>query len=563
MENIKISNFRKIKDTWDLDLAPITFFTGTNNSGKSTVIKSLLVLEDFLKSNNHFEFNLNGVNSQKHKIDGYQSAINRSNYKDSKKDIVFEYQNKGFTVTITFEPSSHPDKAQLKEMKLKREDLATLIIKRVGSQNYQLQIDARLLNHVPTLNETSKKDELNILALEQTISNLIEFDEEELKILQDEVLCYTKEIDLRELEDKPSTKDESQKIRNEKIVKFKNLIRENTKKIIELNQSISDGKTKLKKASLLNKNKKNTETSDLIYSPTFSVNDFDFANRRIDKIIRTVLPKYLVENTGKNRKKNNFKNSDESLELDKSYLLGDELISAMSFNVSHMSPHRSNQAKLFFHNNLNEDLSQLVKRYWDIKWPGFSRFMQKWMSKDYFDIGEDFKITNYESVASKIEVIEDGVPINLSDKGFGSGQIFSIILNITLCIYENNKWIDENVNNKGSRNMYESIILIEEPEANLHPAFQSLLADLFLDAYKQYGIRFIIETHSEYMIRKSQLLNLENKCFKLFYFENDGPYEMVYNEQGKFDRDFGSGFYDEAGGLTLKMIKELRKNKAQ
>ena len=36
-----------------------------------------------------------------------------------------------------------------------------------------------------------------------------------------------------------------------------------------------------------------------------------------------------------------------------------------------------------------------------------------------------------------------------------------------------------------------------------------------------------------------------------------------YNEQGKFDKDFGTGFYDEAGMLTLKMIKELRKNQDQ
>ena len=40
MDKIKISNFRKVKGTWDLNLAPVTFFTGTNNSGKSSVLKS-------------------------------------------------------------------------------------------------------------------------------------------------------------------------------------------------------------------------------------------------------------------------------------------------------------------------------------------------------------------------------------------------------------------------------------------------------------------------------------------------------------------------------------------
>ena len=79
MENIKISNFRKIKDTWDLNLAPITFFTGTNNSGKSTVLKALLILEDHINSNNHFELDFNGEKARKHKIDCYDNAINRFN----------------------------------------------------------------------------------------------------------------------------------------------------------------------------------------------------------------------------------------------------------------------------------------------------------------------------------------------------------------------------------------------------------------------------------------------------------------------------------------------------
>ncbi len=52
--------------------------------------------------------------------------------------------------------------------------------------------------------------------------------------------------------------------------------------------------------------------------------------------------------------------------------------------------------------------------------------------------------------------------------------------------------------------------------------------------------------------------------FKIVYFhKEEGPYEMEFTEQGKFNKDFGPGFYDEAGSLTLKMIKELRKNQAQ
>ena len=54
MERIKIKNFRKIKETWELDLAPITFFTGTNNSGKSSVLKAVMALDDFGASRESF-----------------------------------------------------------------------------------------------------------------------------------------------------------------------------------------------------------------------------------------------------------------------------------------------------------------------------------------------------------------------------------------------------------------------------------------------------------------------------------------------------------------------------
>ena len=49
-------------------------------------------------------------------------------------------------------------------------------------------------------------------------------------------------------------------------------------------------------------------------------------------------------------------------------------------------------------------------------------------------------------------------------------------------------------------------MLLEEPEANLHPAFQSKLADLFSEVAVDYEQQLIVETHSEYMVRKFQYL---------------------------------------------------------
>lgn len=68
-----------------------------------------------------------------------------------------------------------------------------------------------------------------------------------------------------------------------------------------------------------------------------------------------------------------------------------------------------------------------------------------------------------------------------------------------------------------------------------------------------YKIKSIIETHSEYIIRKTQLFVKENEyevnsneSALLFILIICTPYNMNYREDGKFINDFGEGFYDES-----------------
>jgi len=109
-------------------------------------------------------------------------------------------------------------------------------------------------------------------------------------------------------------------------------------------------------------------------------------------------------------------------------------------------------------------------------------------------------------------------------------------------------------------------IIIEEPELNLHPALQSKLADLFHEVYKEYNINVIVETHSEYIVRKSQVIIARDEYevkpnvnpFNVIYFPKESPmipYKMEYNEDGSFKRSFGPGFFDAASFNTLELLK--------
>ncbi|RYF99007.1 MAG: DUF3696 domain-containing protein, partial [Caulobacteraceae bacterium] len=41
----RLANFRAFRDTGTLDMAPITVFCGANSSGKSSILKSLLLVK--------------------------------------------------------------------------------------------------------------------------------------------------------------------------------------------------------------------------------------------------------------------------------------------------------------------------------------------------------------------------------------------------------------------------------------------------------------------------------------------------------------------------------------
>ena len=108
-------------------------------------------------------------------------------------------------------------------------------------------------------------------------------------------------------------------------------------------------------------------------------------------------------------------------------------------------------------------------------------------------------------------------------------------------------------------------VFVENPEINLYPAIQSVLADIYCDAYQKYKMWFLIETHSEYLIVKSQEMvakrkyvtkeGLEKECpFTTYYVPEKStgelPYSLCYCKNGKFKKGYGVGFYEEPSTIA-------------
>ena len=179
----------------------------------------------------------------------------------------------------------------------------------------------------------------------------------------------------------------------------------------------------------------------------------------------------------------------------------------------------------------------------------------------------------------KFNIIEDEVDLDLAIKmlensrelekeGYGIQQIIPLIIILSLSEKLHNSDLTDD-KDQWMKSMYDQYLntkkfLIEEPEANLHPSFQSKLADLFLDAWIKYDHEFVIETHSEYLIRKLQYHvgsgKIDPSVINIYYFDKDEePRKININKDGSLSEEFGPGFYDEADNIAIEIFK-LNKN---
>lgn len=177
-------------------------------------------------------------------------------------------------------------------------------------------------------------------------------------------------------------------------------------------------------------------------------------------------------------------------------------------------------------------------------------------------LADDIEILFDESqISASISLVKNGQKVALQDCGYGLINLFTMILG--LFPKKQYTWDAGN----------EKLICIEEPEMNLHPNAQSKLADILiqmLDFERQNTL--VLETHSEYLIRRFQYLvakgELKKEDIQIYYFNNSENLqpgdEVVYpiniNADGSLTRPFGPGFFDEAANLNLLLYNKTNES---
>ncbi len=652
LEGLGLQNFRTIKIREDLEFAPITLITGTNNAGKSSVFKAIQFMVHNFK---------NGIVSEtldfkvmRHELGNLERIINRFTLEFLKNPKTPKSQNMYLRLSDFDKKDNDPSNLPIFN---EEEDLVlALPIKFGGNRQigaileirYQLNQFVRndgikevlVINHdIKTIAIVRNGEYLHWSNITGRMNNYDDAPHWEMETSIDlkKVIQLITETPLLEKKEgiEPNKKTEDYFTINlfNRIEKYggvffdfpfakvkKDGYEGFTEKFIEGESLFSDysalseeGKSKLsaidKKITIeLLKGKYNSQYKILECFKNSFLGIFDGMER--DIVSAELKEKELDEKGEKGEKKNirDFFNS-QMLQSTPNSQLFTSLLNAIekdfvetvqtkidSLNRVYFLPTTRGRNREWFIDEQNSEDIQIVQDFSAIyldHHPQIQNFVNFWIGKGEIDeldekknkkqkgfkIGKELFVFRDEAIGlTKVFLVNfDGTKTPLVDLGYGISQLLPIIMKIAI-IAHNNQLIYEydHQYDSYSQTIYfnPSTLLIEEPEANLHPSLQSKMAELFIDAASRFNIQFLIETHSEYLIYKFQeyigrkIVSPDN--VKMYYFNHPDDVrlavknEYISNVQiGKdgsidYDKYFGKGFFDEQTNLKLSLFNIQR-----
>lgn len=176
--------------------------------------------------------------------------------------------------------------------------------------------------------------------------------------------------------------------------------------------------------------------------------------------------------------------------------------------------------------------------------------------------GYEISVEQSEDVV-RLKVKTAGRVDSISDVGFGFSQVLPILV-------------------QAASMDSEETLIIEQPELHLHPKAQVAFAN-FLTSASKAGVKFIIETHSEHILKglqlqiskgqladsvheddaanaltsdKSPAVGISSDNIKIYYFHKDDVVSnMKLNQWGEIEGGWPEGFFDESYKISSEIVK--------
>lgn len=557
IQQVAFKNFRRFENYPPMTLGGINIFVGRNNAGKSTVLKALQLMKGNLNTLSNISNKGNIFASMKPMfvfdvdelaelhIDNFDRALYN---KAERKEITLSVQISECKFTIVLDGQNIEQNSYYVAVPYNYIELE--------NNAFHLTFDFQTRDlHFSIKSKLGKQNEQKLAALKMERDYYIKSREKAENEYNDlNAKLHGEQANLLSTVDMIDVVSQRQKL--ETVLK-------NSQKQLSL---IETNITKLEKdnSSLTVLDIKNLPE----YSDTVKVNIIDQIFKNISDYAYT--PLTLDQRTKE------YKQANEAQEIIKSIhddlmLVNGEFVSALSdFDMEYIHAHAASQKVIYLKEDKTDVLSRSLSEFCKARIiPGNKEwnFVKKWMKR--FEIGEDFRIRDVDSAGYMLRIFDESEDpnkddgMNLADKGTGSIQLMTLLLSLAIILH------------KVETEPYFPTVMIEEPEQNIHPMLQSLLADLFLEFWdlisEHMESQLIIETHSEYLVRRTQLLVVkqnyqdekhmqEENPFAVFYFDKgnkETPFtKMTYCLNGRFKEPFGRGFYDEAGSLALKLSQQ-------
>ena len=223
-------------------------------------------------------------------------------------------------------------------------------------------------------------------------------------------------------------------------------------------------------------------------------------------------------------------------------LLSRSIINSLIQNSHYIPAARDEISKNFLQylsNNINRDVFDLSEIHKEVS-TDILNIMQQSKEKDFYDLACDLE---KELFGGEIHFIENDVNKGLiftnyeNDFNLPFNLLSSSITETTPLILYLKYILEEG-----------DTLIIEEPEAHLHPKNQIILVKYLVRAINQ-GLNIILTTHSDYVIEQFnnfiRLGNADKKIFKelnfteqdilnfedinIYHFKNDGDYNFIAN----------------------------------